>query len=125
MKIKMFAATALVAITGAFGATTVAQADSPTPTKVTIKGNERRLLRLRQVLRQRLRVRPQGQGLRDDRQLAVAEARTTLIGTDTSAPNGPDGMWSIGNSGFKDGSFYAKVTKTDECGADLSKVIVR
>ena len=124
MKIKMFAATALVAITGAFGATTVAQADSPTPTKVTIKGNNGDYYGY---------VKSSDSDCESDRTVKVYKMNGSspkpkqdqLIGTDTSAPNGPDGMWSIGNSGYKDGSFYAKVTKTDECGADLSKVIVR
>ena len=123
MKIKMFAATALVAITGAFSTTTVAQADSPTPTKVTIKGNDGDYGY----------VRSSDSDCESDRKVKVYEMlgsspspkTDNVIGTDTSAPNGPDGMWSIGNSGYKDGSFYAKVTKTDECGADLSKVIVR
>lgn len=124
MKIKMFAATALVAITGAFGATTVAQADSPTPTKVTIKGENGDYYGY---------VKSADSDCESDRKVKVYEMlgsspspkNDNVIGTDTSAPNGPDGMWSIGNSGYKDGSFYAKVTKTDTCGADLSKVIVR
>jgi hypothetical protein len=32
-------------------------------------------------------------------------------------------MWSIGNSGFKNGKFYARVKPTDKCASDLSKVI--
>jgi len=34
-------------------------------------------------------------------------------------------MWSIGNSGYKHGEFYAKVKKTSTCGGDISKVISR
>jgi len=47
------------------------------------------------------------------------------IGTDTAEPNGDKYMWSIGNSGYKHGSFYAKVGKTDYCQGDTSKTIDR
>lgn len=47
------------------------------------------------------------------------------IGSDTSGPNGTKYEWSIGNSGFKHGSFYAKLKKTSECGGATSKVITR
>ena len=42
------------------------------------------------------------------------------IGSDTT---GDDGKWSIGNSGFKNGRFYAKVKKTDECEGARSETI--
>jgi hypothetical protein len=48
------------------------------------------------------------------------------IGTDIAQPNGPDGMWSIGNSGFKSGSFYAKAAKVPGfCKAATSPTITR
>jgi hypothetical protein len=48
------------------------------------------------------------------------------IGTDIAQPNGPDAMWSIGNSGFKSGSFYAKAAKVPGfCKAATSPTIVR
>ena len=47
------------------------------------------------------------------------------IGSDIAQPNGPDGMWSIGNSGFKHGEFYAKVGKTSLCKGATSKTISR
>jgi hypothetical protein len=47
------------------------------------------------------------------------------IGTDVAQPNGPDSMWSIGNSGYKSGDFYAKVGKTSLCKGATSKVISR
>ena len=34
-------------------------------------------------------------------------------------------MWSIGNSGYKHGKFYAHAKKTAECQGDLSPVISR
>ena len=39
------------------------------------------------------------------------------IGTDTAQANGDGYMWSIGNSGYKHGKFYAKVGKTDSARA--------
>ncbi len=48
------------------------------------------------------------------------------IGTDIAEPNGPDAMWSIGNSGFKHGSFYAKAAKVPGfCKAVTSPTITR
>ena len=47
------------------------------------------------------------------------------IGSDIAQPNGPDGMWSIGNSGYKKGKFYAHAPKTSECKGDTSPVISR
>ena len=47
------------------------------------------------------------------------------IGTDIAEPNGPDAMWSIGNSGYKHGEFYAKVGKTSLCKGATSKTISR
>lgn len=47
------------------------------------------------------------------------------IGTDTAQPNGSKYMWAIGNSGYKHGSFYAKVGKTDLCRGATSKTITR
>lgn len=48
------------------------------------------------------------------------------IGSDIAEPNGPDAMWSIGNSGFKTGKFYAKATKVPGfCKATTSATITR
>ena len=48
------------------------------------------------------------------------------IGTDIAEPNGPDAMWSIGNSGFKTGKFYAKAAKVSGyCKAATSATITR
>ena len=47
------------------------------------------------------------------------------IGTDTDQANGDGYMWSIGNSGYKHGEFYAKVGKTDFCKGATSKTISR
>ncbi len=48
------------------------------------------------------------------------------IGSDIAQPNGPDAMWSIGNSGFKTGKFYAKAAKVPGyCKAATSATISR
>ena len=48
------------------------------------------------------------------------------IGTDTAEANGPDAMWSIGNSGYKTGKFYAKAAKVPGyCKAATSPTITR
>lgn len=45
------------------------------------------------------------------------------IGSDTASPNGPDSMWSTGNTGQRKGKFYARVGKTSLCGGDVSPVV--
>jgi hypothetical protein len=47
------------------------------------------------------------------------------IGTDYAEYDGDRYMWSIGNSGYKHGKFYAKAGKTDYCKGDYSKTIYR
>ena len=47
------------------------------------------------------------------------------IGSDIAQANGDKYMWSIGNSGYKHGHFYAKVGKTSVCKGDTSKTIDR
>lgn len=120
MNRKALIATAAVALTGAFAS--VAQA--ATPTEVTIQGSQGEYFGY---------VKSSKQSCESDRKVNVykmlgqSPSPTTdkKIGSDTSAPNGPDGMYNIGNSGYKKGKFYAKVTKTSDCRADLSPVISR
>ncbi|HKP89559.1 MAG TPA: hypothetical protein VJT75_06240 [Thermoleophilaceae bacterium] len=47
------------------------------------------------------------------------------IGMDTSSLNGDHGEWSIGNSGFKEGNFYAFAPQTAACKAASSDTIER
>ena len=48
------------------------------------------------------------------------------IGSDTASLNGSKSMWSIGNSGYKTGDFYAKAAKVPGfCKAATSKTISR
>jgi hypothetical protein len=62
------------------------------------------------------------------KQLGTVQSPKTdqKIGTDTAQPNGPDAMWSIGNSGYKTGKFYAKAAKVPGfCKVALSPTITR
>ena len=62
------------------------------------------------------------------KQLGATQAPKTdqKIGSDIAAPNGPDAMWSIGNSGYKSGKFYAKAAKVPGyCKAATSPTITR
>jgi hypothetical protein len=43
--------------------------------------------------------------------------------SDTSEQQGQVGAWSMGNTGLRDGFFYAKAKSTPECGGDRSPVI--
>jgi hypothetical protein len=45
------------------------------------------------------------------------------IASDTSERQGDHGEWSVGNTGFRDGFFYAKVGRSPGCRGDLSKTI--
>jgi len=123
-KIKLIAATALVAVAGAGAVASPAVADSATPTKVTIKGHEGDYYGY---------VKSSDNDCEYNRTVKVYEMLGSSpspktdneIGSDLAQPNGPDSMWSIGNSGYKHGDFYAKVKKSNGCGGDISKVISR
>ena len=43
--------------------------------------------------------------------------------SDTSEQQGDVGVWSLGNTGLRDGFFYAKAKSTPECGGDRSPVL--
>lgn len=51
--------------------------------------------------------------------------RDQVIGKDTSEKDGDHGVWSVGNTGFKHGDFYAKVRRTDSCRGNFSQTIHR
>lgn len=117
MRLKMILATAAITTVTAFGG--IAQAS--TPSKVTIKGTDGDYYG---------KVKSSDSDCVADRTVVVYEQLGSApkpkadqkIGSDTTESNG---AWSIGNSGYKDGSFYAKVKKSSQCGSALSKVIVR
>jgi hypothetical protein len=50
-------------------------------------------------------------------------ANDPVIGSDISERSGGHGEWSIGNSGFKHGRFYALAKKSVGCRAGFSPVI--
>jgi hypothetical protein len=47
----------------------------------------------------------------------------TLIASDTSERHGGIGEWSVGNTGYKSGKFYARVTKAPGCQGAFSETI--
>ncbi len=49
----------------------------------------------------------------------------STIGSDTAELQGGHAVWSIGNSGFRSGTFYARVSRTSGCAAAASKSIHR
>ena len=123
MKTRILIATAAVAISGvaASGATAAGKA----PTEVTIKGQEGDYYGYVKSTNE--------EACESDRKVNVykmlgssPDRQTDLkIGSDIAQPNGPDGMWSIGNSGYKKGKFYAHAPRTEQCKGDLSPVITR
>jgi hypothetical protein len=50
-------------------------------------------------------------------------AADTVIASDTSERHGSIGEWSVGNTGFKSGKFYARVSKAPGCRGALSETI--
>jgi hypothetical protein len=123
MKVKTLTAAALIAISGAFAAT--AGAAGRAATEVTIKGTDGDYYGY---------VKSPDEGnCEDGRKVNVYKLKGSnpdpqtdkKIGSDTAQPNGPNAMWSIGNSGYKHGKFYAHAKKTDYCKGDFSPVINR
>jgi hypothetical protein len=121
--IKTLAAIAAVAVTGAFAAQS-ATAAPLTPTQVTIKGQNGDYEGT---------VKSSDANCANDRNVLVYKmlgstpepSSDKKIGMDTSEFQGGKYVWSAGNTGYKHGKFYSRVKKTDDCGGDLSPVIVR
>jgi hypothetical protein len=122
MRGKLFLALVAAALLGAFAVAGFAGAADRADTKVTIHGmngdfqgrvfsDRQRCLGDRKVI-----VYKQKHDTQDP-------ANDTKIGSDLSERNGDHGEWSIGNSGFRNGKFYAKVTRTDGCKGDFSRTI--
>jgi hypothetical protein len=122
MKTRILIATAAVAISGI--ATGTAAAAAKAPTDVSIKGQGGDYYGY---------VHSTKSSCESNRTVNVYKllgqspdpSQDQKIGSDTAQPNGPDGMYSIGNSGYKHGKFYAQVKKNSECQGDLSPVISR
>ncbi len=123
MKKKILAATTAIAVIGIFAGS--AFAGHKIDTKVTIKGHEgdyygyvksskpNKCANNRKVLVYKLK----GNG--------YDPGSDQKIGSDIAQANGDGYMWSIGNSGFKHGNFYAYAKKTSKCKSAFSKVISR
>jgi hypothetical protein len=122
MKLRMIIATAAVTLTGI--AAPAANAADKAPTEVTIKGNGGDYYGY---------VKSSDSDCESNRKVNVYKMvgatpdrkADQKIGSDIAQPNGPDGMWSIGNSGYKKGKFYAHAPKTTDCKGDMSPVISR
>lgn len=126
MRIKTILATTAIAAVTAF--TGSAQAfdltSNQSPSKVTIKGNNGDYYG---------KVKSSDPDCLEDRKVTVFKMKggspvpknDKKIGSDTTELDGNKGAWSIGNSGYKKGYFYAKLKKTSECGGDISKVLDR
>lgn len=119
---KLFLAFVAVALLGAFALASLAIARGRADSKVTIKGDNgdfhgkvfserRKCLGHRTVVVYKQLHDVQKPS--DDKK----------IGSDTTERHADHGDWSIGNSGFKKGDFYAHVKKTDACKGDFSKTI--
>lgn len=52
-----------------------------------------------------------------------APATDEVIASDTSERNGDHGEWSVGNTGFKSGKFYARALKAPDCRKGTSPTI--
>jgi hypothetical protein len=122
MKTRILIATAAIAISGI--ASSGAAAATKAPTDVSIKGSNGDYYGY---------VHSPKSSCESNRTVNVFKmvgqspdpSSDQKIGSDTAQPNGPDGMYSIGNSGYKHGKFYAQVKKNTECQGDLSPVISR
>jgi hypothetical protein len=120
-RIKTMSAISAVTVIGVLGLGATAFAGQ-TSTKVTIKGSDGDYYGY---------VKSSKSSCESNRLVKVYKMKGSSpqpsndqkIGSDIAQPNGPDGMWAIGNSGFKHGKFYARVKATDKCGGDTSKVI--
>ena len=123
-KVRTAIAALAISIT-AFGGVASAQAGGKADTKVSIKGDNGDYYGY---------VKSSDTGnCANDRKVKVFKQtgndqdpkHDLKIGTDTAEPNGEKYMWSIGNSGYKHGEFYAKVGKTSLCKGATSKTITR
>ena len=116
---------ALAVSVTAFGAVASAQAAGKAETKVNIKGEDGDYYGY--VKSSDAGNCANGRKVKVFKQLgSVQDPKNDLkIGSDYAQPNGDRYMWSIGNSGYKHGHFYAKVGKTSVCKGDTSKTIDR
>ena len=123
-KVRTAIAALAISIT-AFGGVASAQAGGKADTKVSIKGDNGDYYGY--VKSSDAGNCANGRKVKVFKQLgSVQDPKNDLkIGSDYAEPNGDKYMWSIGNSGYKHGEFYAKVGKTSLCKGATSKTISR
>ena len=121
MRVKVFTAVAAMVIAGAF-ATGAAASTAKTPTEVTIKGENGDFYG---------NVKSSDPSCADGRKVTVFKLKGASpnpsedrkIASDTASFSGGKYRWSTGNTGEKNGQFYARVVKNDHCTGDISPVI--
>ena len=120
MRVKMFIATAAIAISGMFA--TSASAADRAETKVTIRGGG-------EVYGYVKSADPAN--CSQDRKVTVfiqvgapGGGDDMKVSNDNASLNGSRYQWSIGNPGLQGEPIYAKAKRTSECKADFSKTIV-
>jgi hypothetical protein len=104
--------------TGSVAFTGIALAGGASPTKVTIEGPDGDF---------------SGRILSDDREclgdrtvkvfMEASDGSWDKIASDTSERRRNRGVWSVGNTGQRDGRFYARATKAPGCRAGKSEII--
>lgn len=112
-----------LAVCSALALTGSAEASGPAKTTVTIKGQNGDF--------SGTVTSPKLHKCADQRTITVYKQKGSKqnpsidaeIGSDTSELHGHHGEWSIGNSGFKSGKFYARAAKTPGCRASSSKTL--
>jgi hypothetical protein len=123
LSIKKLSLTVIaVALCVAVAMTSIAAAGGAADTKVTIRGDNGDFHG--KVFSNRLRCL-------GNRKVKVYKltgdnpkpARDLLIASDTSERVGDHGVWSVGNTGRKNGKFYAHVNRKPNCKSDNSNVL--
>ncbi|MFL5891431.1 MAG: hypothetical protein ACJ75I_01700 [Solirubrobacterales bacterium] len=121
-RMRLFVGFVVMAMIGTFAIAGLAGAADRAPTVIKIRGDNGdfhgRITSTRGACLGHRTVKVFKQ--RGDRQ---NPKRDKVIGTDTSERRNDVGIWSIGNSGFKRGDFYAKAKRTDACKLAFSKTI--
>ncbi len=119
---RVFLAFAVAAMIGAFALASLAGARGKAASRVTIRGDNgdfhgKVFSERRKCLGHRTVV--------VYKQLHDVQKPSSdkQIGSDTTERHADHGDWSIGNSGFKKGKFYAHVKKNDRCKGDFSRTI--
>jgi hypothetical protein len=111
---KLFLVFAVVGVLGVFAIASLAGAANRAPTVIKIRGENGdfhgRITSKRNGCLGNRTVKVFKQ--RGDRQ---NPKRDKVIGKDTSERHNDVGIWSVGNTGYKRGDFYAKVRRTDAC----------